>query len=838
MKNIQTTKTLNSRTNKPKLLSLSIASILSTALCATNLLPANVYAAEQRINANQYNVSISAGKLSDALAEFAANVGVSLSFEPKMLADINSQGLQGIYTVKSGFSSLLANTNYELVSKGESNGTSKNKSSYSIQKIKKIETLPKTTINDEETALQQRQKSSNSKIFVDQAQIKRFNDVTTGDVLRRLPGVLFGGSPGENKDVNIRGLDKEYTQVLINGRRIPGGGKDRQFEVDQIPAQLIERIEIIRAPTADIDAQGIAGTINIILKKAPTTPLLTVTAGVSKLQDGKTNPNLNVTYGGQKEDVGYLLNFNVQQRQYLEADEAYSFNTDGSVDESEQKSDNKQYDELQFSSSINWEVNKNNQLLLEPLVLLSNENKTKKSQDFTSDGSSDGREVEDESKRRSNLALYGQWNHQYGTGNELTVGLNIQESNDAKKEFTTEYKADDSLDKTANKIEYKSDQETSLFIKNQSFIGEQHTLKAGIEFINKKRTQNITETETEDGETSNEGEDKDLYSTKEQRFNAYILDEYALSERQLLTAGIRFEWTETNITNTAETEISGKSTDTDLIPSLHYLFTWTENTSVRASITNTVRRPTFDDMVPYVVYEDGTLDKPDEAGNPDLLPETATGLDVGIEHYFAKQAGNIGLNVFYRDIDDKIETRVNFNSVAGRYEESSENIGEAALKGIEFDASLNMDNYGIQGLTLSTNAIFLDGEVTDQDTGLKAAFKEMPDYVYNIGFDHLIPAIDVSWGMNFNYISPRKTEEISDEKTSNEVMEKQQFLDMYIKKTFANGMELRFSAQNLLAIDTITDEKKVLNNDGTIDSFERNIEHSKRIMYLSVTGRW
>lgn len=85
-------------------------------------------------------------------------------------------------------------------------------------------------------------------------------------MLRRLPGMTFTGPPGMTKDVRLRGLDKGYTQFLINGEPVAGAAPERQMQVDRLPADMIERIEIIRSPTAEYDAGGIGGAINIVLK--------------------------------------------------------------------------------------------------------------------------------------------------------------------------------------------------------------------------------------------------------------------------------------------------------------------------------------------------------------------------------------------------------------------------------------------------------------------------------------------------------------------------------------------------------------------------------------------
>lgn len=151
--------------------------------------------------------------------------------------------------------------------------------------------LDQVLITEKNEILELRKESINSKIVIDENKIKQFSDTNAGEVLRRLPGVTFSGSPSESKDVRLRGLDKEYTQILINGQRVPGSGEKREFQIDLIPSNMIERIEIIRTPNSTMDSQGIAGTINIILKQTPKSRLLTASLGMSKLENNKYMPN-------------------------------------------------------------------------------------------------------------------------------------------------------------------------------------------------------------------------------------------------------------------------------------------------------------------------------------------------------------------------------------------------------------------------------------------------------------------------------------------------------------------------------------------------------------------
>ena len=79
---------------------------------------------------------------------------------------------------------------------------------------------------------------------------------TAEDVLNKVPMVTVD----QDGEVSLRG--NPNVKILINGRQNRTGG-----EVDNIPASLIDRVEIITSPSAKYDPEGMAGIINIVLKK-------------------------------------------------------------------------------------------------------------------------------------------------------------------------------------------------------------------------------------------------------------------------------------------------------------------------------------------------------------------------------------------------------------------------------------------------------------------------------------------------------------------------------------------------------------------------------------------
>ena len=131
----------------------------------------------------------------------------------------------------------------------------------------------------------------------------------------------------------LRGIGTEYTQVLINGRRVTGGTNDNTVTVDRIPSELVERIEIIRSPSSDIDSQGIGGTLNVILKEGAE-----LTGGVYRLGvfelDGEYVPSAFLSFGdsGDRTDWNMSLNYQERFNRKIETDIERAFDGEGNAE--------------------------------------------------------------------------------------------------------------------------------------------------------------------------------------------------------------------------------------------------------------------------------------------------------------------------------------------------------------------------------------------------------------------------------------------------------------------------------------------------------------------------
>ena len=153
----------------------------------------------------------------------------------------------------------------------------------SEQKLDRVEVTGKRNATDE------RRYSTAAKIVIDRDEIEQFGDMSLSDVMKRLPSVTVAGRPGRGGQIRMRGMGNGYTQILIDGDRIPRG-----FSIDLLSPDMVERIEIYRAPTAETGARAIAGTINIILREPLRQSGNDVRVGATE-ERGRVQPNVTWT---------------------------------------------------------------------------------------------------------------------------------------------------------------------------------------------------------------------------------------------------------------------------------------------------------------------------------------------------------------------------------------------------------------------------------------------------------------------------------------------------------------------------------------------------------------
>ena len=133
--------------------------------------------------------------------------------------------------------------------------------------------------------------------------LEKLNAQNIGQALRWLPGINIRTNGYSRATVKIHGLPSKYTLVLIDGQRLKGRHAD-SIDIGQIPADMIDRIEVVKGPASVLyGSDAVAGVVNIITKSPPDKAIFD---GYASYGTGETLRAM-VTVGGSLGKFHYII---------------------------------------------------------------------------------------------------------------------------------------------------------------------------------------------------------------------------------------------------------------------------------------------------------------------------------------------------------------------------------------------------------------------------------------------------------------------------------------------------------------------------------------------------
>lgn len=178
------------------------------------------------------------------------------------------------------------------------------------QTVKLDFTLMASTIMGEEiivtTQLRGQRAAISSQLSADgivnvvaEEQIQELPDANAGEALSRLPGISIKRSGGEAQKIVLRGLNEKFSQIQLDGVVIPPTDQlARGVDLSMFSLNSLAGIEVTKALTPDMDADAIAGSVNLVTKKASSKPELRIDlgGGYNKLENSASQYNFGVRY--------------------------------------------------------------------------------------------------------------------------------------------------------------------------------------------------------------------------------------------------------------------------------------------------------------------------------------------------------------------------------------------------------------------------------------------------------------------------------------------------------------------------------------------------------------
>ncbi|MBN8506604.1 MAG: TonB-dependent receptor [Burkholderiales bacterium] len=629
--------------------------------------------------------------------------------------------------------------------------------------------LDKVEVRGAATAASRRRNSTASKIVIDREEISRFGDTQLGDVLRRLPGVTLGGRPGRGGDIRLRGLGGGFTQILIDGERAPAG-----FNVDQLPPDQVERIEILRAATAETGARAVAGTINIILREpiAKTQHELRLGLGGDHGDpQADFNWTRNLKWGGPQGDdwLGALSANGSAARRWTDIDLASrsEWMASGAQRSATRQQGGSESDNANLNTNLRlrWKLSDTQSLHFSPFAFLS---RWRSRTAVSASGYSSFDATEGEADGQSaalRLNATWQWRRQPTERIELRVGsgINRSESDNLRRETRL-----GQLRRTQDDHTETRDDNTSLGAKWSLQTTREHQWVSGLEWERGERAQ--TRQTLENGQPKPGLEEfGDSLSAGTRRLAVYTQDEWSPTKQWSIYAGLRWEAIETR----GDPGVGGgvalatRTRNAVASPLFHLLWKpeqWPRD-QVRASLTRTWRAPGLNDLIAKPVvnasYPSGANPQsaPDRAGNPLLKAELATGLDLSWEHWLSG-GGILTIGGHVRWIDGLIRNLLAQEVVpwdaSPRWVSRPRNLSRARTAGLELEAKARLDELWPQApeswenLLLRANLALFRSQV-DGIPGPNNRLDQQPKGTMNLGADYLWPG-GVRSGFNWSFV--------------------------------------------------------------------------------------
>lgn len=576
---------------------------------------------------------------------------------------------------------------------------------------------------------------SASVIIVTKEDIEKISASTLKDVFEKIPSInaQFGRFPhpssASKASVSIRGAGANGTLILIDGKRL-SGETEGPYELNRIPAAMIERIEIVKGSMSTLyGSDAIGGVINIITKKVDkNNSTLDVKYGQNGHGEAKEK-NVNFTTAGKKEDIKYKLF--------------------GSIIDTSSYSKNKSYTQVATNPTTGAVLAAN------PQNGINGTNKVTFGDD--SNVKNIGTRIEKDLNDSVTLGVdlnYLDENRegtyigsaQYAGGGLIkNTPVNSEDNNrrfDVSSDLKYQINDDLSGQTKVYRSYYKKRNETTP-ITFEGPVSTKFSANVTIDTIESNLTYSLNDSniittgvefreETRDSSAINPVASSSDFITKKVKYESlFVQDEIALTDSLNATMGARYDKI-SNADNKATIQAG-------LVQKL------TENTNLRANYAQGYRAPDIAEL--YVVspsYKDGKRFGSDVIYGPkttayDLKPEQSQTFEIALSNRLEKLFSEIVL--FNTKIDDKIEL-VSYGAGNAKYY-TSENLDKVDIKGVE----LNLDYTLNDNADLNFNLTYLNTE--DKSTNKELIFT--PDLSASLGFNYKILS-NVATNLSLRYL--------------------------------------------------------------------------------------
>ncbi|MCS0611553.1 TonB-dependent receptor [Massilia kyonggiensis] len=627
-----------------------------------------------------------------------------------------------------------------------------------------------------------------SRIVVRHEDLVKYGDTNLLDALKRIPGVTVSGSAGRGGEVRLQGLGNGYTQVLVDGERMPPG-----FAFDTLAPDAVERIEVRRAASADLPTQAIAGTINIVLKKVVRTREREFKAGIEAGRDTRS-PNASLRLADKRDRFSYSLALEAMRNDFdgdvPGREEGFDAEGRPTLLRTTASREHGHLTTLSLVPRLAWTLDGGDTLALEGLATLNRFRVGVRSPVTTWLGETapyprqDIRMTNDMGSVRAAL----EWVHRFEGGGQLETKFN---ASGGYTDNGSDRDAGGNPDVGVLRRDIDStghDRDVGTTGKATLPLWEGHALAVGWDAGRTHRDDARRERDPAQPALVIPNGDEH-YTGTVTRLALYAQDEWQVTPAWSAYLGTRWE----GVRIRADGARSWASVFSPIVQTL-YKLPGQRNDRVRLAVARTYKAPGMEALLPhrYTTVNNSQVE-PDVQGNPDLKPELALAIDAAYEREWAPGA-LFSVSASQRRIDDTTRNLVRFDAAGRRWVSQPENVGSATTRTLQLETHVPVGTWNLRG-DVARNWSHVDAvpgpdNRLDQQVPLSA----------NLGADWQRDRL--SAGANFGF---RQGGLVRVSTNQTVYLHAQRDLDIYASWKLEAGTQLRVTAVNVLGSDFVND---------------------------------
>ena len=591
------------------------------------------------------------------------------------------------------------------------------------------------------------------------------------DAMRYEPGVEVGTDNRSGiKGVNIRGMDANRVKIMVDGvdqsqHFDPGFGyisSQRNF----IDVDTLKAIEVVKGPASSLyGSDAIGGTVAYMTKDP-----------VDYLDVEGDDSHVELKGGYTSADEGFAETITAANRSgdletmfvYTRRDNKETENYDGANIRGKNRTRPDPMDSGLDSvlTKVQYQLNDNHRIGTTLEYLNSKSDSDLLTEDASGQNPGNPVTAKDSSKR-TRVGIFHEWQVDSPLVDDLRWTLDWQKTEQNQITNMPAYTASSNGSHYNARLKDYDYSESSLTLNSQfnkalNFGGFNHSLVYGF---------NVSETETKNSNLSvdldNGVATTDSYIPKvtARNYGIYLQDEIQLSDRLMLTPGIRYDKYSYRPKGNAtfNDQDVRDINDGKFTFRLGTIYDLTDNLSVYAQFSQGFKAPGFYEM--YFSKDGGSYM---QEANPNLRPEESDSWEIGLRG--EGRLGSYEITAFYNSYDDFIESTTHYNDPTYPYGVTTyQNIGHATIKGLELRGQLWLDEAinAPVGTSLRFAAAYAEGEDEDSKKPLNSIAPLKG--VIGLGYDD----ISETWGgeLAFTMVQGKSRSDIDNSENSAELVD-------------------------------------------------------------------